>query len=192
MKWDMMLHLDMSACLKCAAMLAIDVSMLNCNDQHIKMQQLTTQKCFSGNDQKSGTSAAPQQQSAPPASAAPQAEVTGPSASALSPTASSASLRLPTTQVPGPGTGAGAQYGNSGMPLGAVDMSRAGEPAAALGDDNGRSNTSVQPVTHDHLESHQASSSSLSAEVVGCTAAIERLRPDGLWLGMLLPDPPNS
>lgn len=107
--------------------------------------------CGAGNDQKSGTSAAPQQPTPPQAIAAPQAEVTGLSASALSPTASSASLRPPTTQVPAPGTGAQSQQHfstGSGMPLGAVDMSRAGGPAPAVADDTAAEGASSGLVRH--------------------------------------------
>ena len=101
-----------------------------------------------GNDQKSGTAAAPQQPPSAQATAAPQAEVT---ASPLSPTASSASPRPSTTQVPGPGTGIQSlqQPGRaSAMPLGAVDMSRAGGPAPALVDDNGAEDVTTGLVRH--------------------------------------------
>ena len=107
--------------------------------------------CAAGNDQKSGTSAAPQQPTPPQAIAAPQAQVTGPSASALSPTASSASLRPPTTQVPASGTVAQSQHhfsNGSGMPLGAVDMSRAGGPAPAVADDTATEGASTGLVRH--------------------------------------------
>ena len=104
-----------------------------------------------GNDQKSGTAAAPQQAPSAQATAAPQAEVTGPPASPLSPTASGASPRLSTTQVPGPGTGSQSlqQPGRaSAMPLGAVDMSRADVPAPALTDDNGAEGVTTGLVRH--------------------------------------------
>ena len=104
-----------------------------------------------GNDQKSGTAAAPQQPPSAQATAAPQAEVTGPPASPLSPTASGASPRPSTTQVPGPGTGSQSlqQPGRaSAMPLGAVDMSRADVPAPALTDDNGAEGVTTGLVRH--------------------------------------------
>ena len=122
-----------------------------------------------GADQKSGTSAAPQQPAAGPRTAAdvPHTGATSPPPSATSPSASSASLRPGTAQLPGAfgtapgsvgaasghvGTGPGRgnapqqqqQYGGSGMPLGAVDMSRAGGPAPALADDNGAANGLVR------------------------------------------------
>ncbi len=114
---------------------------------------LVTVLCWfaAGNDQKSGTAAAPQQPPSAQATAGPQAEVTGPPALPLSPTASSASPRPSTTQVPGPGTGSQSlqQPGRaSAMPLGAVDMSRAGGPAPALADDNGAEDVTTGLVRH--------------------------------------------
>ncbi|DBA96233.1 TPA: hypothetical protein ACH3X3_002427 [Trebouxia sp. C0006] len=108
----------------------------------------TSAESQQGNDQKSGTAAAPQQPPSAQATSAPQAEVT---ASPLSPTASSASPRPSTTQVPGPGTGSQSlqQPGRaSAMPLGAVDMSRAGGPAPALVDDNSAEDVTTGLVRH--------------------------------------------
>ena len=103
-----------------------------------------------GADQKSGTSAAPQQPPGQQASAAdaPHATPSGPAASSASPSASSASLRPSSAQMPGPGSPSQQQqqqYGSPGMPLGAVDMSRAAGAAPALADDSRAANGLVRP-----------------------------------------------
>lgn len=61
--------------------------------------ECTATGVVAGAEQRSGASAAPQQPSAQGTSGAPQAEVTGPPASALPPSAASAPPQSSTTQV---------------------------------------------------------------------------------------------